>query len=176
MRLGSLGLLVSILLATAPAGAVELVDSVFQVTYRYAGNDEVFNDTVVPLLPDNACYNWYIRLGEGDAPKTATETLTLPVPLADWGSAATDLNDGIEISADNKVAVRTFTPDLDEEGWFSHSWCVAKGDPVGDHSIAIAVDGKPLTAYDFTVVLPEDYYWPSIAQPQLRERSVDHSW
>jgi hypothetical protein len=26
------------------------------------------------------------------------------------------------------------------------------------------------------VVLPEDYAWPTIVQPQLRERSVDHSW
>jgi hypothetical protein len=176
MRLNASILAVLLVPCAGPVLGVELVDSVFQVTYRYAGTDEVFNDTVVPLLPDNACYNWYIRLGEGAAPKTATETLSLPVALADWGTAATDPNDGIEISEDSKVAVRTFTPQLDSEGWFSHSWCVADGDPVGEHSIAIAVDGEPLTTYDFTVVLPEDYYWPSIAQPVLRERSVDHSW
>lgn len=163
-------------LASGPSIAAEMVDSVFQVTFRYAGDDEVLNDTVVPLLPGNACYNWYVRLGEDSAPKSATETLSLPVALADWGTLATDPDDGIDISTDGKVATRTFAPELDEEGWFSHSWCVAPGDPVGAHSIAIAVDGKELVTYDFQVVLPEDYYWPSIAQPEPRERSVDHSW
>ncbi len=162
--------------ATASALGAELVDSVFQVTYRYAGTDQVFNDTVVPLLPGNACYNWYVRLGEGDAPKMATETLTLPVPLADWGTLATDPSDGIDISADGRVAVRTFTPEIDQDGWFSNAWCVAAGDPTGAHKIAIALDGRSLTSYDFTVVLPEDYPWPAIAQPGPRERSVDHSW
>lgn len=169
---------IALLLAcgATPATAVEMVDSLFQVTYHYAGDDEALNDTLVPLLPDNACYNWYARLAAGDAPATATETLTLPVALADWGTLATDTEDGIEISADGKVATRTFTPELDADGWFSHSWCVAAGDPVGAHSIAIAVDGKTLVTYDFQVVLPEDYPWPAITQPQPRERSVDHSW
>jgi hypothetical protein len=169
----------ALLLATLAAGpsiAAGMVDSVFQVTFRYAGDDEVLNETVVPLLPGNACYNWYVRLAKGDAPKAATETLSLPVALEDWGTLATDPDDGIDISTDGKVATRTFTPELDEGGWFSHSWCVAPGDPVGAHSIAIAVDGEKLVTYDFQVVLPEDYYWPSIAQPAPRERSVDHSW
>jgi len=163
-------------LCSAPALAVELVDSVFQVTFRYAGTDEVLNDTVVPLLPDNACYTWYARLGEGETPKTAAEVLTLPVALADWGTLATDPDDGVDISSDSKVATRTFTPELDADGWFSHSWCAATGDPTGAHSIAISVDGVLLKRFDFTVVLPEDYYWPAIAQTGPRERSVDHSW
>ncbi|MDB5541935.1 MAG: hypothetical protein JWQ89_3662 [Devosia sp.] len=160
----------------APAWAGELVDSVFQVTYHYAGDDQVLNDTVVPLLPGNACYNWYVRLAEGPAPANVTETLKLPIALADWGTLATDPDDGIDISADGTVAVRTFMPELDAEGWFSHSWCVAAGDPTGPHSIEIAVDGKSLTTYYFQVVLPEDYYWPTIIQPSPRERSVDNSW
>lgn len=163
-------------LAATPSMAVEVVDSLFQVTYHYAGDDEVLHDAVVPLLPDNACYNWYVRLAEGDVPATATETLTLPVALADWGTLATDPDDGIDISADGKVATRTFTPELDADGWFGHSWCVAAGDPVGAHSIVVAVDGETLATYDFQVVLPEDYAWPAIIQPEPRERSVDHSW
>jgi len=158
------------------APGAELLESVFQVTFRYAGTDEVLNDTVVPLLPDNACYNWYVHLGDGEPPKAATEILTLPVALADWGTLATDPNDGIDISVDSKVATRSFTPELDADGWVSHTWCVAVGDPVGAHSIEVAVDGTSLTRFDFTVVLPEDYYWPAIAQPQPHERSVDHSW
>lgn len=176
MRLTLPALVVLLASGTVPAVAAELADSVFQVTFKYAGTDEVLNDTVVPLLPGNACYNWYVKLAEGEAPKTATETLSLPVALANWGTLATDPDDGIDISADGKVATRSFVPELDEEGWFSHSWCVADGDPVGAHSIAVAVEGAELVTYDFQVVLPEDYYWPTIVQPTPRERSVDHSW
>jgi hypothetical protein len=175
-RLAPATCLVLATLVAAPALGAELLDSVFQVTFRYADEDQVLNDTVVPLLPENACYTWYVRLGPGTPPATATEQLTLPVALSDWGALATDPDDGIDISADGKSATRTFTPELDADGWFSYSWCVVEGDPTGAHSIAIAVDGVPLTTFDFQVVLPEDYAWPSIPQPSARERSVDHSW
>lgn len=167
--------LVVMTLGAGPSLGAELLESVFQVTFRYAGEDEILNDTVVPLLPENACYSWYAHI-DGAAPKAAVETITLPIALADWGTMATDPNDGIDVSADGKVATRTFAPELDPDGWFSHTWCVAAGDPVGAHSIEVALDGTPLTRFDFTVVLPEDYYWPAIAQPQPHERSVDHSW
>lgn len=163
-------------LLAGPAFGQEMLESVFQVTFNYAGAEEVLNDTVVPLLPDNACYTWYVRLEEGAVPKTATETLTLPVPLGDWGTLATDPDDGIDISADGKVATRTFVPEPDADGWISHTWCVAEGDPTGDHSIEIALEGTLASRSDFTVVLPEDYNWPAIAQPQPHERSVDRSW
>jgi hypothetical protein len=176
MRLKLLVLVVLPACGAAPAVAAELADSVFQVTYRYAGDDEVLNDTVVPLLPGNACYNWYVKLAEGPPPPAATETLSLPEALEDWGTLATDPDDGIDVSADGKVAIRSFKPELDEEGWFSHSWCVAAGDPLGAHSIAVAVDGVELVTFNFQVVLPEDYYWPTIIQPTPHERSVDHSW
>ena len=169
---------IAVLLVTVGAGSAfgaELLESAFQVTFRYAGTDEVLNDTVVPLLADNACYNWYVRVA-GDPPKAATETLALPVALVDWGTIASDPDDGIDISADGRIATRRFTPELDANGWFSHGWCVAAGDPVGAHSIDIGIDGTSLTRFDFTVVLPEDYYWPPIAQPQPHERSVDRSW
>ncbi len=167
--------LVVVTLGAGPTLGAELLETVFQVTFAYVGSDEVLNDTVVPLLPDNACYNWYVRI-EGPPPKAATETLRLPVALGDWGTLATDPNDGIDISADGMVATRSFMPELDADGWFSHTWCVAAGDPLGAHSIEIALDDTALTRFDFTVVLPEDYYWPAIAQPQPHERSVDHSW
>jgi hypothetical protein len=163
-------------LAVPPALGASLVDSVFQVSFRYAGSEEVVNDTAVPLLPDNACYAWYVRLGPGERPTAATETLSLPVALADWGDLATNPDDGIDISADGKTATRRFDPAPDPEGWFSHSWCVVEGDPTGRHTIEVAVEGETLTTFDFDVVLPEDYSWPNISQPMPRERSVDHSW
>lgn len=163
-------------LASWPALGVELRDSVFQVTFHYAEEDRALNDTSVPLLPGNACYYWYAQVGSADAPKSATETLTLPVALADWGDLASDPNDGIDVSADGTILTRTFTPEIDSEGWFSHGWCVVEGDPTGAHKIEIAIEGEPLTSYDFQVVLPEDFAWPSVNQPIPRERSVDNSW
>lgn len=161
-----------------PAAAVELVDSVFQVTFKYAGQDFVYNETELPLLPANACYNWYIRLAAGDRPAVAVERFTLPValPMADWGAAATDADDGIEIEEDGKVAVTTFVPDLDADGWFSNGWCVAEGDPLGHHLIEVSVDGEHLASYNFELVAPEDYAWPAIPQPDHRGRTVENSW
>jgi hypothetical protein len=162
-------------LVGAPAFGAEVLESVLEVSFQYAGDSVVRTDGVVPLLPGNACYNWYIRLG-GDPPKAATEILTLPIALDDWGDLATDPDDGIDISADGKVATRSFVPDQDTDGWFTHGWCVAAGDPIGAHMIEVAVDGETIATYDFQTVLPEDYSWPSISQPVLRERSVDNSW
>jgi hypothetical protein len=162
-------------LVTGPALAVELVDSAFQVSFSYAGEDQVLDGAVVPLLPDNACYSWYIRLAAGEAPDAATEILSLPVGI-DWGELATDPDDGIDISADGKVATRMFKPELDPDGWFSNSWCAVEGDPVGPHRIEVSIGDETIATYDFQVVPPEDYTWPSIYQPQPRERSVDDSW
>lgn len=175
-HIASIAALGFVTLAGPPAFGAQLVDSVFQVGFSYAGTDEILNDTIVPLLPENACYSWHVRLAPDDKPKSATETLSLPVALADWGDLATNPDDGIDISADGKTATRVFDPAPDPEGWFSHSWCVVEGDPTGPHTIAVAVDGETLTIFEFEVVLPEDYSWPAISQPAPRERSVDHSW
>ena len=154
----------------------EFAESAFQVTFRYARIDQVLDATVVPLLPGNACYNWYIRLAPGAAPETAVERLTLPEPISTWGDAATDPGDGIEIEADGAVAVKTFAPAPDADGWFSDGWCVAEGDPTGAHKIEVSVDGTSLATFDFEAVQPGDYAWPSIIQPDPLGRSVDNSW
>ena len=114
-----------LLVLAVPAAALEPLESAFQVTFRYAGTDQVLDATVVPLLPGNACYNWYIRLAAGVSPKAVVERLTLPEPISTWGDAATNPDDGIEIEADGAVAVKTFVPAPDADGWFSDGWCVA---------------------------------------------------
>jgi hypothetical protein len=162
-------------LAFGSAGAAELVDSDFQVTFKYGGQEQRFSDTKVPLLPDNVCYTWWLRLAPGPAPQSAEEKLILPTTL-DWGDAATNPDDGVEISADGTTATSTFVPELDADGWFSKGWCAAAGDPVGAHRIEVSVDGTLLKTFDFEVMAPEDYPWPALAQPDPRERSVWNSW
>jgi hypothetical protein len=158
------------------AGAAELVDSDFQVTFRYGGAEQRLSEDKVPLLPGNVCYTWWMKLAPGDAPQSVEERLILPPPLADWGDAATNPDDGVEISADNTVATSTFAPELDAEGWFSKGWCAAEGDPLGAHRIEVSIDGELLKTFEFDVVAPEDYAWPALRQPDPRERSVQGSW
>ena len=161
---------------SAPARGVELVDSVFQVSFRYAGESFRFSETSVPLLPANACYDWYVRVSEPSATLAGVERLVLPVPLPDWGALATNPDDGIEIIENGEVAVTSFTPEVDTEGWFSHGWCVAVGDPLGPHRFEVSVDGMLLAIFDFEVVAPENYAWPALPQPEPHERTVVNSW
>lgn len=158
------------------AGAAEVLESDFQVTFQYGGAEQRFSESSVPLLPANACYTWWIRLAEGAAPQAAEERLTLPEPLADWGDLATDPTDGVEISADGAIATSRFTPDLGTDGWMSKGWCVAAGDPLGPHRIEVSFDDAAAATFEFEVVAPEDYSWPAQRQPEPRERSVIDSW
>ncbi len=170
----SVAAIVLSVLAAMPAGAVEIIDSVFETTFTYGGVEQRLDGSRVPLVA-GACYNWWIRLAEGDAPKTAVERLILPAAPADWGDAAVNPDDGVEISEDGRLATSTFVPEP-SDGWITNGWCVAEGDPPGPHRIEVEMDGAELAAYDFELVLPEDYAWPALPQPDPHERSVDHSW
>lgn len=163
-------------LGLGPAGAAEVIDSDFQVTFQYGGAEQRLSEDKVPLLPANSCYTWWLRLAEGPAPRSAVERLILPEPLADWGDFATNPDDGVEISADSTTATSTFVPELDSDGWFSKGWCAAVGDPLGPHKIEVSVDGTLLKTFEFEVMAPEDYPWPALRQPDPRERSVQNSW
>ena len=159
--------------STAVAG---IADSDFQVTFQYGGSEQRLSEDKVPLLPGNACYTWWLRLGDGETPQTVEERLILPQPLADWGDFATNPDDGVEISADNTTATSSFVPELYSDGWFSKGWCAAAGDPVGSHRIEVSINGTILKTFEFEVLAPEDYPWPALRQPDPRERSVQDSW
>ena len=164
------------MLPLTPAIGAELVDSEFQVSYQYGGTEQRLSDTRVPLLPGNVCYTWWMQLAEGPAPQTAEERLILPAPPADWGSLASDPDDGVEISADGTIATSDFVPEPDGDGWFSKGWCAAEGDPLGLHRIEVSIDGTLLQSFEFEVVAPEDYPWPVLREPDPHERSVQGSW
>jgi len=163
-------------LSLGSAGAAEMVESDFQVTFQYGGAEQRLSDDKVPLLPGNTCYTWWMQLADGAAPAAAVERLILPEPLADWGDLSGNGDDSVDISADGTMATSTFVPELDSEGWFSKGWCAAAGDPVGLHRIEVSVDGTLLHTYEFEVLAPEDYPWPALGQPDPRERSVQNSW
>lgn len=163
-----------------PAAATELLAQRLEVSFNYAGYDERYDDPLVPLLPSNACYSWYVQLAAAESgtpdPATLVERLVLPEPLADWGTLATTPDDNVEISADGTTAITTFSAVPDAEGWLTNGWCVAAGDPVGPHRFELELDGAPLVSFDFEIVPPEDYNWPAIPQPDPLARTVYNSW
>jgi hypothetical protein len=163
-------------LGVCSAGAAEMIESDFQVTFQYGGVEHRLSEDRVPLLAANACYTWWIQLADAQAVQSAEERLILPEPLADWGDLSTNPDDGVEISADNTTATSTFVPEIASDGWFSKGWCVAADDPLGPHRIEVSIDGTPIDTFEFDVVTPEDYTWPALRQPDPRERSVLDSW
>lgn len=166
--LGSLALAV-------PASAFEVQQSVMQVSYKHNGSDYVYDDTVVPLLPKNACYNWFIKLAEANTDLTVIERMTLPQAI-DWGTVATDPNDGIEVLQGGTLAQSTLPMTSDEDGWITHGWCVADGDPVGHHAIVVSVGDEPLASFDFDVVDPSNYSFPGAQSAPWTLRSANQTW
>ena len=169
-------ILAAIFLASTPAVGIEVVEQRFQVAYSHGGQHHVSEDLVVPLLPGSACYFWYLRLSEANASLQLVERFELPEPLADWGTTGTAPDDPTRIEQDGKVAITTLKQDSDSEGWVTHGWCVADGDPLGRHRIEVSADGAPLATYEFEVVAPEDYDFPVALTLALSPRSIKASW
>jgi hypothetical protein len=166
-----LALLVLAWAATTPAVALEVVESVLQVSYRHNSEDYVFNDRYVPLLPGNACYTWYMRVDAAATPLTVVERMTLPIGI-DWGTPPTET----VIEDEGRVAVTTIPTTTDDEGWFSHGWCVAEGDPTGPHSIDVSVDGQPLASFPFEVLAADVYNFPKPIVPERAQRTANNFW
>jgi hypothetical protein len=164
------------MLAYAPAVlAFEVQERVLQVSYTHNGQSYVYDDSVVPLLPGNACYNWYIRLAETNTELTVMERMTLPAAI-DWGAAATDPSDGIEVLENGTVALSTLATSTDEEGWITHGWCAAEGDPLGTHTIEASAGGQVLASFVFDVVDPSTYSFPAAPSAPWAMRSANHAW
>lgn len=144
--------------AGSTACAAEVIDSTFEVQFTRDGQIFSYADTTVPYLPDSACYHWYLRFDPttiGDV--TLVETFRLPEPLEAWQNYVNDPGAASQIAPDAQGAVTTVTSAPDENGWVSHGWCVAEGDPLGPHTIAVSLDGTEVASWQFTVVAPEDY-------------------
>ena len=166
------------LLATAapvPAAAVEIAAQIFQVTYREAGEERVGEDARVPYLPGNACYTWYLRAEPARSGFTVVERLILPQAV-DWGTTGTVPDDPTRIEDGGIVAVTTMPTATDASGWFNHGWCVAEGDPLGPHTIQLAIDDAEVARFKFEVVSPREYGIPATFIHRPSNRSVNDSW
>lgn len=127
-------------------------DSDFLVSVTDAdGVAHVEASNVVPLIPDRACYEWRVRLGQGDKLVSVTEVFTLPAEPKQWGGIDGNEYSLSKLSGDRKVSETTmFYKPLD--GWISHGWCVADGDPTGPYSIKVLVEDRLIHEFEFKVV------------------------
>ena len=133
------------------AQAVAATDTEFLVSVTDAdGVAKIHASNVVPLIPDRACYEWRVKLGQGDKLVSVTEVFTLPAEPKQWGGIDGNEYSLSKLSGDRKVSETTmfYKP---QDGWISHGWCVAEGDPTGPYSIKVLVGDRLVHEFDFTV-------------------------
>lgn len=92
-------------------------------------------------------YQWYIHICTDKEKVTWKEEFTLPEPPTSWAGEATK---EVIISSDRKTAITEKTV-LTKDGWISHGWSVAKGDPAGTYNIKIFIEGKYVKEFLFIV-------------------------
>ena len=144
--------------ASSAVAAAEVIESTFQVEFTRDGQTFSYTDTTVPYLPDSACYYWYVRFDAATKEEvTLVETFRLPVPLEAWRDYVNDPASTMQVAPDAQGATVTVKEVPNEDGWVSHGWCVAEGDPLGPHTISVALDGNDVASWAFSVVAPEDY-------------------
>jgi hypothetical protein len=172
------------------AVGAEVVRSQLDVVVTRDGVEQVYSDALVPMLPDEACYYWYLQFDpQTKGPVSIVETLTLPEPLKAWQNYQNDPKAETQINADAQSAVTTLQSTPDADGWVSHGWCVAEGDPLGAHRFDVQIDGKTAQSWDFTVVAPAEFPFvaspppettpaapPELFEPTNTARDVNQSW
>ena len=130
-----------------PAFAQTVTETDFVLTITKGDGSEVRESTtLIPLLA-GACYNWWLKLGKTKGDVEVTEVFTLPSEPAGWGT----VNDTMVVSEDNLTATSTMSLTPDEQGWVTHGWCVADGDPTGDHHITVKAGDRVLGEFPFQV-------------------------
>lgn len=78
--------------------------------------------------------------------------------------------------SDPEVAVTTLELVPDSEGWISHGWCAAEGDPLGPHRLDVSADGVELAKFEFDVVAATSYKFPAVPAPDPSGRTTNNSW
>ena len=139
-------LALGVLVLAQPALAQSVIESDFILKITKADGSEVTESTTLVPLLEGACYEWRLKVAKTKGDVEITEVFTLPSAPGSWGS----VNDSTTISDDMLTATSamTLTP---ADGWIWHAWCVAEGDPVGDHLIVVKSGDRVLGEFPFQV-------------------------
>ena len=128
---------------------IRVISSHFYVGTRDSLNDKLIwrESDFVPLIPENICYRWDIQLDTEMESVQVKEVFILPSKPKTWGD-----EEGMNLQHDNKVSVKQKVIKL-ENGTISSGWCVAEGDPTGNHKIDVFVNGVLVKSFSFVVGL-----------------------
>ena len=114
--------------------------------------DERFVPTKEVPAEDGQAFGWVVEVDTTRESLHWQEYLRLPRPPGDWGEAANDPD--VLISKDGKSAVAQ-GEDLVEDGELSRFyWSLAAGDPAGEYTLDLAVEGRPVAHFAFRVPAP----------------------
>jgi hypothetical protein len=116
--------------------------------YRQGDEGEpVFEKTdAVPLIVEQN-YVWRLRVRTKADSVQVREEFKLPAPPKVWNPSS----EHFEASKDGASAVSELDLPVDE-GVIEHGWSVAKGDPIGEHTIKVFIQGKLAWTFHFKVV------------------------
>ncbi len=108
---------------------------------------EKYQTTSVPLVPKRSCYGWRIKFKGALKLARYKEILSLPSAPKYWPGennefAANKITNNRRVSITERYVVP-------KNGWIKNTWCVVKGDPVGDYSIKVFVDETFVQQFDF---------------------------
>jgi hypothetical protein len=132
---------------TASNKAVFVDEAKFGIMYKGADDKWQFKET--DRIPNKVGtpYRWYIHLRTDKNKVTWKEEFILPAPAVVWGG---EEKKEFQVSSDRKVSIKEMTVSP-KDGWISHGWSVAEGDPSGKYVMKIYVEGQFVKEFVFFV-------------------------
>ena len=149
MRLSAAWTALAFATLSTAALAQEVIDADFLVSSTNAAGEQVVQSArVVPNI-EGACYAWRLRLGKTKEAVEVTEVLRLPSAPENWDPGS----DRSDVSS-NGLNATTALSLVPEDGWITHGWCVAAGDPNGRYRIEVSTAAKSLQVFGFDLRAP----------------------
>jgi hypothetical protein len=115
-------------------------------------------DTVVPLRPGQACFDWQLYIVTESATVVVTETFKAPASPAHWPEGPHIVLRDARRVADVSLTFPMRGAWLDRltgrgsGGWIEHSWCIEAGDPEGPCVIEVRDQDHLLHRFCFLVL------------------------
>ncbi len=114
------------------------------------GTSKILDLPIVANIPNAVCYGWRARVKPANKLVQYKEVLSLPSPPKFW-SGEGDPYSTNEIAKDRKQSVTQKFASA-KAGVIGNEWCVVVGDPSGNYSLEISIDGKDVGTLEFKLV------------------------
>ncbi|MCL2760994.1 MAG: hypothetical protein FWD70_05040 [Desulfuromonadales bacterium] len=114
-------------------------------------SDESFTEAAVIPFKVGGNFGFIMKINTDQPKVQIKEELILPAP-GNWGPE----ENGFSISKDRKTGtVIQEAESSDGEIYYSGAWEFAEGDPTGNYTINVYLDGQLVKTFNFTVTPPE---------------------